>query len=568
MKKIVLIFLYLFAFVLSNAQSPTLQWVKSLGGNSDDDPSCIAVDGLGNVYTSGTFYGDTIDLDPGPGTFTLGSAGDLDIFISKLDASGNFVWGKRIGGIFADYVNSFTLDISGNVYVTGSFEGVVDFNPGPGVFNLTETGPYGSGDIFILKLDVSGNFVWAKKIGGSSSDMSRDIVLDPVGNVYTTGYFSNTVDFDPGAGIFNLTSGGSLSIFVSKLDPSGNYVWAKNMFGTSGSIGESIAIDPTGNVCTTGSFSGIVDFDPGIGTYTLASGAGMNIFVSKLDVSGNFVWAKSFYGMAGGNDSRSIAIDGLGNVFTTGEFGGTVDFDPGIANYSLTVAGQGDIFISKLDASGNFVWAKSMGGPLIEIANSIALDASGNVYTTGEYEGTCDFDPGVGTFTMTGINYDAFISKLDAAGNFVWAENLGGTFIDEGRSITLDASGNIYTTGDYEGICDFDPGAGVYNSTTVGLDDCYVHKMSQGGVGIEENILPSKFTVFPNPTTGKVTLSFENGIENALLKLINVTGQTIVERMEINSKKFTIDISDLTSGIYLLEINDGLTLYRSKIVKN
>lgn len=197
---------------------------------------------------------------------------------------------------------------------------------------------------------------WAKAMGGVNMDRGYSIAIDGYGNVYTTGNLEGTVDFDPGPGKFNLTSAGNKDIFISKLDPSGNFLWAISMGGLSWDEGLAIELDASGNVYTTGSFSGTVDFDPGIGIFNLTSGG---LFISKLDNLGNFIWAKglgpSIYGY-------SISLDDSGNVYTTGRFGWTADFDPGPGTFNLTSAGMGDIFISKLDSSGNFLWAKSMGG--------------------------------------------------------------------------------------------------------------------------------------------------------------------------------------------------------------
>jgi hypothetical protein len=127
-------------------------------------------------------------------------------------------------------------------------------------------------------------------MGGTNVDQGIDVALDSAGNVYTTGFFLGTVDFDPGAGTFNLTSAGSGDLFVSKLDASGNLVWARSMGGAASSDeGYGIVVDGAGNVYTTGSFSGTGDFDPGAGTANLTSAGSFDVFVQKLDASGNFV---------------------------------------------------------------------------------------------------------------------------------------------------------------------------------------------------------------------------------------------------------------------------------------
>ena len=328
------------------------------------------------------------------------------------------------GGVGGDFPEAATLDSTGNIYTTGRFQSTFDFDPGAGTTNLTSAG---GEDVFISKLDPLGNLVWAKRFGGSSNDVGTSIAVDSSGNVYTTGYFYETVDFDPGAGTTDLTSAGQADVFVSKLDPLGNLLWAKRFGGSGAAVdqGFSIAVDSTGNVYTSGRFEGTVDFDPGAGTTDLASAGGHDVFVSKLDPSGNLLWAKSFGGRGAGMDDAgfSIAVDSTGNVYTTGYFSGTADFDPGAGTSDLTPAGGNDVFISKLDSSGNLVFAKRFGGSSDDIGRSIALDSTGNIYTTGYFQSTADFDPDL-----------ARTSNLIAA---------GGAFDNDIFVSKLDSSGNL-----------------------------------------------------------------------------------------------------------------------------
>jgi hypothetical protein len=253
-----------------------------MGGAFFDIGVSIVVDASGFIYTTGYFY-STADFDPGAGTTNLSSAGDADIFVSKLDASGNYVWAKSMGGISGDVGYSIDMDALGNVYISGYFQGAADFDPGNGTANLTSAG---FEDIFVSKLDNSGNLIWAKRIGGTSSDLGESIAVDAAGNAYITGYFKETADFDPGIGTADLTSAGTEDIFVSKLDASGNFVWVKRMGSSSSDVGFSIAIDASSNVYTTGYFGETVDFDPGIGTANLTSAGSEDIFVSALSQTG------------------------------------------------------------------------------------------------------------------------------------------------------------------------------------------------------------------------------------------------------------------------------------------
>ena len=512
--KSVFTIIYLLLFCLSNAQDAKLSWAKQLGGSTNDYGYSIAVDASGNVYTTGTFAG-TADFNPDPAvTYNLTSAGS-DIFISKLDASGNFVWAKQFGGPLNDDGISIAVDVLGNVYGTGTFAGTVDFNPDAAVtYNLTSAGGldifiikldaagnfiwtkqiggglddhvtsikinsfgvfttgyfYGSSDfnpdptitnnltslgdrdIFISKLDVSGNFVWAKRMGGTATDVSTSIAIDALGNVYTTGYFHGTSDFNP--------------------DPAVTYNFTSNI------------TNPNYN----------------------------DIFISKLDASGNFIWAKQIGGSVD-NGGLSLDLDAQANVYTTGYFSGITDFnpDPAITN-NFTSKGSYDIYVNKLDASGNFLWTKQLGGSVYETSSSIAVDASG-VYTTGYFQGPTDFNPDpIVSYNLTSYNlYDIYVNKLDASGNFVWAKELGGNGFDYGLSIALDANGNVYNTGYFfSTLSDFNPDPAVtYNLTNAGSSDAFVVKLSQATGGA----LPISFSslkAFQNNTGVQVDWNLES----------------------------------------------------------
>ena len=428
-------------FIQKMDASGNFLWVRSFGASSNDFGNSVALDASGNVYITGYFSG-TVDFNPGAGTNYLTSSGGNDIFIQKLDASGNFLWARSFGGPSSDLGNTIDVDASGNVYSIGYFQGTADFNPGAGTYNLTSAG---SADIFIQKLDASGNFLWAKSIGGTGVDIGYSIDLDASGNVYTTGYFRNTVDFDPGAGTYNLTSEGNSDAFVQKLDASGNFIWVKSFGGTSTDIGTSIGLDASGNVYTSGYFRNTVDFDPGAGTYNLASEGNSDVFIQKLDASGNFLWARSFGGT--NNDiSKSIGIDASGNVYTTGYFQIVVDFDPGTGISNLFSAGADDVFIQKLDASGNFLWARSFGGTNTDIGNSIGIDASGDVYTAGYFSGTIDFDPSASVANHTSAGGgDIFVHKLSSCPSTASTHTVTACDSYVFNGITYTTSNNIAT---------------------------------------------------------------------------------------------------------------------------
>jgi len=321
------------------------------------------------------------------------------------------------------------------------------------------------------------DFVWAGRMGGASQESANGVAVDASGNVYTVGRFSGTVDFDPGPGTYNLTSAGVHDVFVSKFTSAGKFVWAKRLGGASDEAPSDLTVDASGNVYTVGRFSDTVDFDPGPGTYNLTSAGEYDVFVSKLTSAGNFVWAKRLGG-ASNETATGVAVDGSGNVYTVGFFDGTADFDPGPVPYNLTAAGANDAFVLKFTSVGNFVWGKRLGGALSDLAFDVAVDGSGHVYTVGLFEGTADFDPAPGTYSLTSAGRsDVFVSKLTSAGNFAWAERMGGASEDAAGGQAVDGSGHVYTVGSFQGTVDFDPGTEMYNLTSAGDFDVFVVRL-------------------------------------------------------------------------------------------
>jgi len=568
LKNILLCFV-LFTMLLSNAKSQNLEWAKGMGSTNNDGGNSIAVDAHGNVYTSGYFNG-TVDFDPGLGIFNLTSMGLDDIFISKFDAYGNFVWAKSIGGTNNDWGNSIALDNSGNVYCTGYYCGTADFDPGVGTYNLTATGLK---DIFILKLDSSGNFVWAKSIGNTGDDIGNLLVLDTSANVYITGYFQGIVDFNPEIGAFNLTADSTdifilkldvLGNFVYAKSMGGN----GEDIGCSIALDSDGNVYTTGSFQGTSDF----DPGAGIFNMTVSpdvSGVygNVDIFISKLNNLGNFVWAKSM-----GGDyydyGYSIALDASSNVYTTGGFSTpSIDFDPGVGTFYLTSNGSYDIFISKLDSSGNFIWAKSIGGNGEDFGYSLKTDAYGNVYTVGDFTDTVDFDPGVGLYNLSnGGNRDFYILKLNSSGDFVFAIASGAFWYDECMSIILDDFGNIYYTGYFGMTFDFDPGTGTFNLTSAGGSDVFVCKLNQT-TGLNENEFINTIKVFPNPSNGKVTITESDN--SKLIEVFNLLGEKIYSTITNNNQTTTeIDLTNVPKGIYFVKVDNGKQVHIEKIVLN
>jgi hypothetical protein len=546
MKKLVLISVGLILAVQSTS-AQTLTWAKQIGADAQDQGRSITVDASGNVYTAGTFS-DTVDFDPGIGNYFLTSTGLDDVFISKLDSLGNFMWAGSWGWLNFDLGLSITVDTNRFVYSTGLFQGTADFDPGVGVFNLTASGLDG----FVVKMDAStGSLVWAKQFPFESSA----IAVDPNGNVITVGRQNG-------------------SAFLSKLDASGNPVWTKEFATQSGDCGaSSLVLDALGNIYTTGFFIDTVDFDPGLGTYNLVGEYYGDAFICKLDAGGNFQWAKQLSG--NGNEyGATIALDASGNVYTSGVLNATADFDPGVGTYNLSSAGIGnsDGYISKLNSSGDFVWAKQLGGAIGSslFISSIVLGADNNVYSIGNFSQTVDFDPGTGTNNLTSSGpYDVFISKLDNNGNFISTLQFAGSGFAEGRSLVLDNVGNIFATGNFKATTDFDPLAGVFNLTSNGADDIFIIKLQNefdNTTSINEDSWTSKINLYPNPTTSALTIESDKIFKNANIIVRNAVGQEIFRETYSSTNNITFNLNG-EPGMYFVEINETGNIAILKVIK-
>ena len=542
---------------------PFLEWANSCGSSGEELGQSIAVDVLGNVYTLGT-YENVTDFDPGPGTFTLASNGTKNIFIQKLDGLGHFVWAKNISGTQL-YCKSMVLDQAGNIYIAGYFNNIVDLDPGVGTFTLGENSSHSS---FVEKLDNAGNFVWAKSITKAKASV---LTIDASGSLFILGeYADGTVDFDPDAGVYNLSA--SNKIFILKLNSSGGFIFAKG-FGNTVCYPQSIKLDQNNNILITGYFTNTVDFDPGIGIYNLTSNTfNEAIFVLKLNASADFMWVKGI-----GGDlyeyGFSVSSDNSNNVLITGCFSETVDFDPGPGTYTLATQTvmDIDIFVLKLDAAGNFLWVAGMGGGSIgEAGYAIFCDAADNIYTGGVFDsGNADFDPGPATFNLSsGSGGSSFVQKLDPSGNFIWAVNFSdGENIC--KAIAVDISQNVYATGYFVHTMELDPPFGLIDITSNGGNDMYVVKLTANNtIGTKENFKNLNVLVYPNPTKDKITISSQENIDEIELRLTSITGVELINENNFNLKNETLDITNLASGVYFLQITSTKQNSVVKIVKD
>lgn len=395
-------------FIQKYTSTGLLIWTKTIHGTSNNVPYELELDVSGNLYIVGQF-GTTVDFDPGAGTTSVTSVGDLDGFVLKLSSSGNFQWVKIIGGSQNQLPTGFERDGSGNLIISGYSLGTTDFDPGAGVVSRTSAG---QGDAFVLKLDWNGNYVWVATMGSTAQDNALSVTVDGSDNIYALGEFSGTVDFDPGGATFNLTSAPSDDLFILKLNSSGVFQWVKQIGDGLPIFAQDIERQSNG-IYVTGRYNTTIDFDPGLGIANLTPIGNYDVFLVKLDLNGNYQWAHSFGGVF-----TDVAYDldapTSGGIFVAGLFQNTVDFDPGAGTDIRTSNGSSEIFISKFDASGNHQWVTTLGGANAEWALDVKVDNSGFIYAGGEYQSApMDFDPGSGsTMHSAGGLFDPYFLKL------------------------------------------------------------------------------------------------------------------------------------------------------------
>ena len=493
------------SFVTNIIAQPYHEWSFGIGNSGLDQGRSIASDTSGNVYIIGPYSG-TVDFDPGIGVFNLTSTGSFDVYIQKLSKSGNLIWAKSIGGTGTELGLSVSIDYSNNILIAGSFTGTADFDPGVGIANMTS---FGNTDAFVLKLNSSGNYLWAKQFGGTLADQVWSVSADHSNNVILGGEFRGSGDFDPGPGTLNLTSVGNRDFFIVKLTDMGNLDWAYGAGSTSHDMVHAVSVDANNNILIAGVFESTVDFNYGIGTNNLTSSGNWDAFVQKLDSNGAFVWVKK---MGGASDdvALTLSVNTNDDIIVGGYFSGTGTF----GGTFLSSAGGNDIFIAKCSSNGSNLWGNRIGGSSNESLKSLISNTNGDIYSTGIFQSTVDFDPGTGVFNMTGTSgEDIFISKLDVSGNFGWALQMSSGGDESGTAITVNKT-NIYCTGYFNSTIDLDPAVGVNSTNPVGGFDAFVVRLNEC-LNTTTSISPSACTSYTSPS-GKYTWTTSNTYKDTL----------------------------------------------------
>ncbi|MFD1552175.1 hypothetical protein DNU06_00240 [Putridiphycobacter roseus] len=491
------------AFAAKYDKSGNLLWANQCGGIAPDWGWGIVADNQGYTYFTGEFTDSAVF-----GSDTIYSNGDRDVFISKLDPNGNFIWTKTFGGTTSDKGKDIEMDNAGNLYITGFVGSATSAN---GV-SIGTNGTYNG---FIIKMDTAGNYLQVEEIAPKYSS-GYHLKSDDNGHIYLTGetqynnYFAGYLVTGP-------TTLAWRDAFILKMDTSLQVQWIQLGAGSNYNIGEGIAISDN-YVYMTGCFSASATFD---GTTIVSNGQGYNsathnqardIFIAKYDFSGNLIWVKGFGGI-GYDYGLGVDVTSEDHVYLGGVFQDTVQF----GTFELTSDSAGyDSFFTRLDTNGNVLWAKNQGGSLNGSCHAIAVDKYENVYAGGSYT-TPQFDD----ISVTATSINAFIGKIvqHTEPQFVFND----TITCYGDTITLVASG-ITTPLSYELVLD----QNNINNWQVGNTLYMV---------IDSNFTSTGFIVVSNHEY-KDTILFTQDLGNTMVVPFSLGNDTIIcdnEYLQLNA---------------------------------
>jgi len=457
-------------------------WVKAFGGFGWDAGFDTAVDPSGNVYVAGVFM-ETVEFDANAGV-VRSSHGGYDAYLAKYTADGDIQWAKTWGGTLWDQTYAVTLDGIGNLYVAGWFQGTSDFDPSENNDFHTAIGDL---DCFITKFTVNGDHLWTKTWGGQLWDKAQDVAVDIFGDVIITGFIAGTVDLNPNLGVDNHTTATNWDGFAIKLNPSGDYLWGINWDSEEA---HAVDTDSSGNIYIAGYYYGNAeqkaDFDPDptLVNYLYPNGIHENACLSKFTPNGEYTWAMGWGGVFEGDSARMVTVDEYDNVYVTGCYRGLADLDPTASedwheSHSFETIPTQDIFLSKFNTAGSFLWSRTFGGNGVDTSDRMIIDQGGNVMICGRYFQTVDFDASDGITLLNSVGgQDMYVTEYNSSGNYRWCLGIGGEEDEAAWGVAETPNGDIVLAGLFHATVDFNPDIGINNRTANGEADAFVLRLT------------------------------------------------------------------------------------------
>ncbi len=538
-------------------QNVSWQWARSAGGGGDDIARSVVADAYECVYVAGSFSSPSINF----GTVTLtnsGSAGS-DMFLVKYDAAGNVNWARSAGGSENDCAMSVCIRDSRHIYVGGYFKSTtITF----GSYTLTNSFAPNE-EQFIVKYDATGAVVWAKSASGSpGNDAINALAIDPLGNVFGTGYYQgSSITF--GTDTLSNTFSGTKDVFLVKLDTTGNVLWVRGSGGLANDIGNAVSADPAGNVFVGGQFDSP---DLLIGTITLNNNApGANdVFNGKYDAAGNLLWA-SAAGDYHHDYILSVAADGAGNFYSAGYFR-SMSITFGTITMTNPWSPYGDFFLVKYDSAGSVLWAvKSIGSSSSDAITSVAPDPFGGVFITGHFQSpSITFGPN--NLTNSTSNMQIYAAKYDGTtGTALWGVKVANIDHDMGKSIAANNAGFAYVAGQFMSA-NLTFGSTILSNASTFYNDLFIAKLD-GSVGLYPMTSNEHLTVYPNPFNDMAVIKSEKEFQQAVLRVIDCYGRTVSQVSGISGRTVVFSREKLAAGVYFFRLEqDGQLIATAKMI--
>ena len=528
------------------------QWDQTFGSLNADLAAGVSVDAANNIYLTGQFRG-SVDFGGG----SLVAQGDGDVFLAKFNSSGTHQWSKRIGSSDTDRAIAIDVDAGGNVTITGTFEGTVDFGGGP----IVSAAQYNDG--FVARYDASGNHLWSRGFAATTLMQPLGVGSDASGNVVVTGHFFDSANFGAGA----VTSAGQDDLFIAVYDSNGNPSWSHVTGSNLNEESSAVAVTSAGDAVIIGLFEGQIDFGAG----PFVNVRPQDGFVVRYDPLGNVSWQKIItpVSAAGARTLYDVAVDAAGNAYVAGSMWGTFDFGGG----NLTSTGfdgslsPTDAFVVTYDAAGNHVWSALYGGTKADRAVAVDVSAGGDLAVAGTFSGEAKF--GGVLHSSHGMN-DIFIARFSAAGAHVWSRTIGSPLWQEQvSSIILDGAGNTLISASFDPSMSF--GGGV--RTSQGDFDAVVAKYGDvlTGIGPLPDERESALAVYPNPFNPATSITYSlDRAGTVSLRVYDVSGRLVdvvidSEHRPAGSHRVHYE-PDLSTGIYFVRLVSGGSQHVARIV--
>jgi len=557
----------LFLVISINSYSQQVDWAFGIGGSSTDVIKAVETDENGNTFITGEIRSQNVDFDPGIGEDLQSTTTGDDVFIAKYDINGVLLWSKTLPSSDFSSAQDIAIDSLGDLYVTGNFNGAMNFDPNGSEILTSGT----SGDAYVAKYNgATGALDFAFNIVGEGPSIGISIELNEEASIYLAGTMSDSAYFDPYAGSNNsslsMNPGGIFLVkYLTNIGEVGAYPyihWVTGVNALGGADVKDMDVTPFGDAVLTGMFQQEMDLNPGAGVNTYTSEE-IDSYILKINKFGVYEWGKV---LTGNNNeiSHGTTFDQNGDIYVCGAFNSEIDLDPSYLDSVIVPSPTSQsAFVTKLDANGFYQWGRTISnqgdGRFLEVDED---PLTSSVFVTGYFNGPITL-PDASTVNSTG-GTDLLSLRYNSSGDYQDHLIFGGTTNDAINTGAVSVySGNLIIGGHYYGTIDFGPGTNVLlGPTSLGQEDIFLVKYSS--VTSVPEISSDPFLFYPNPVKNNLNLSTDENWTTFVV--YDFVGRTITSGK--NNASNVIDLANLSSGPYLFQFFDGKeSIFHGIVVK-